>query len=492
MIILEDRSTLIPPAWCWRDEWISGYDSAFGLLQKFALLNAATAKQVAEAFLNRTSRRRTAILRSVDVDLRESALFDIALMANVFRTRSAVVAAAFLDQRCQTPGESQARLKWCRLCMSWGLHLPCSQLTLARTCPLHGIALQDRCDHCGGHILYRLNEESFARPFMCPGCETDLAPALRRTPSKVPRLRSEEKSRIALMQRHLDEHKRMKSQTVAVPTTFGEILVTQPRVELNDLQSYLGFIGQVSSELSSDGMQLHLALSEIERAECGYSRNVPDDEDRPNLGNGELPGFGIDKQIQVTKRIYTAVKHHVVRRVLGQHAKCSRQACQHLWWDMRGAITAPICPHAAAYLRWRMTWEGCGTPRYLERRRDIEYFGILGWLYSRPAPYPDTWAANEKAWMLSHIFRTACLGSYTAISRRVLADTQEARLQWSTEEGSPTGAKTFWALAEGTDAARRPRLFIPREHLPTVVPMKSSEHEAHTRWHRGQLGLIVR
>ena len=95
--IYEDTVGRRPPQWCWRPEWINGYDSSFGLLMKFALLNALTAADMATAFVSRTCGRRTALLRTVDIDLRDHELFDLRALATAMRTDITLVANAFLS-----------------------------------------------------------------------------------------------------------------------------------------------------------------------------------------------------------------------------------------------------------------------------------------------------------------------------------------------------------------------------------------------------------
>lgn len=491
MRILQDAPTSIAKAWCWRDGWATGFDSAFGLLQKFALLNALTAKEIATLFLNRTSGRRTAVLRNVNVDLRDATLFDVTLIADTLRIQISTVRDAFLYQQFPMPAQSVSHLKWCPLCMGWGLHLPCTQMQMITTCPIHDVQLVQRCEACDGELPYFLSAEVFATPFSCPRCGLQLAQCLRRSPSRVPTLTVAETTRIGLMQRQLQMYSQMARPTIPVPTYHGEIVLSQPRVALSESQAYLTFIGQAACELGVS-QQLHLGLSPLARAECGHRGSDPNAEPTETVDAAREARFDTAAEIHIAKDVYRAIRRRLRRHLVAAHRKCLHDACSHLWWDMRAAVTVPICPVAAAFIRWRMTWEGCGTPRYLDAPRNMEYFGILAWLYSRPAPYPQSWSPQRKAWMLAHIFRAACLASFEAVVRSVNSDTAGATLRWRGEEGNPALETTYWAMNSDQAEGATPVLMTRRSHIEPLAQTSAAERHAHQDWHRSQLRQIVR
>jgi hypothetical protein len=99
MKIYEDTSPRNPPEWCWHRGWATGHDSAYGLLMKFAFLNALTARELAELFASRERGKRTKLLRTMHFDLRDSENFDHAAMARAFGTDMNTVEGAFLDRR---------------------------------------------------------------------------------------------------------------------------------------------------------------------------------------------------------------------------------------------------------------------------------------------------------------------------------------------------------------------------------------------------------
>lgn len=102
--------TVRPPVagWTWRDDWYSGIDSSFGLLMKFAMLNALSARELAKIFVSVNCRRRAAICGRPDVDLRSADVFDLEEMSNIFRVGQIQVRSAFL-QEILPEGEAQIK-----------------------------------------------------------------------------------------------------------------------------------------------------------------------------------------------------------------------------------------------------------------------------------------------------------------------------------------------------------------------------------------------
>lgn len=167
-------------AWCWRDDWATGFDSAYGLLSKFAKLNALGARELASLFIDRNCGQVTSILRAPKVDLRSGQVFNLLEIAHKLRLPPEQVHNAFILERI-TNGRRKSSdvLRWCPRCAHSGFHSPLFQMELLATCPAHGQALRAKCPACRRQIPYKLQADVFAAPFCCPYCSTDLAPALR-------------------------------------------------------------------------------------------------------------------------------------------------------------------------------------------------------------------------------------------------------------------------------------------------------------------------
>ncbi|MBZ2209816.1 hypothetical protein [Massilia soli] len=490
MRIFEDTFAITKPEWCWRVQWMTGFDSAFGLLMKFALLNALTGKEVATQFVSRKCGKRSALIRSVNVDLREHRLFDLAEMASALKTDIRSVEAAFVTTECADLSASSKELKWCELCMAWGLHLPVTQMHTVSQCPIHNRALLDRCVQCESAIPYTISAASFEKPFQCPTCQFDLAPRLRNARSWVPEVRTEHVTRINMMRKYVRGHDNMIAAAQQIPTLTEHCTSLRlPGRSEQQSPGYLAFVAQVLAELESNQGQSSLPLSPLSVARYGLNWSGPESIGEHCMGTDEEHRFQTTEEMAVVRQTYRAVKRRVLQQ-LGGHRRCVASACRHLWWDMRGARTSSFCPTAMSFIRWRMLWEGCGTPRYLDaKQKPLEFFGILGWLQARPAPYPDDWPVPRKAWMLAHIFSCVCLASYEALKKEA-EEEGGATMLWDARPTAPQ-AVTHWVLANSTDGAQLPVIFTPaRGLLRRLSPAPANKK--HHSWNADRLARIVR
>ena len=478
------------PEWCWHRRWTTKYDSAYGLLMKFAFLNALSARELAPLFVTRKRGMRTSLMRSLKFDFRDRENFDHDSMAAAFGTDLATIQSAFLDPRFVNPSESDSDLKWCEQCLAWGLHLTSFQMRVVTRCPLHTVELRDRCFTCDRSIPYIFNSQLFERPFCCPYCQADMAPHVKLVRAKLPALRQEQTILIERMNRYARAYGVVVKRELPIPaSTAQSSSLHLPGAGEGDIGAYINFLGQVVAQLAESDGQCCLPLAVITASRCGCdaSRSTHDPagcREPDRLFHGP---FGSEQEMQVAMDIYRALRRRIWRG-LGPHRQCVRLACQHLWWETRGTKTKAFCQAAAAYIRWRMLWEGCGTPRYLLVRRPLVYFGILGWLHSRPAPYPDDWTIERKAWLLAHIFANVITASYESIGRSLLKNPKT--ISWEASMSSPL-ATTHWALSD-PKSIEPTTLFTPARRLFIFVGSENTSTRIHLDWHTAQLRRIVR
>ena len=478
------------PEWCWHRRWTTKYDSAYGLLMKFAFLNALSARDLARLFVTRKRGMRTSLMRSLQFDLRDRESFDHDAMATAFGTDLATIQGAFLDQRFVNPLESDSHLKWCEQCLAWGLHLPSFQMRVVTRCPLHTVALRDRCFTCDRSIPYVFHSQLFEKPFCCPHCQADMAPHVKLARARLPALRQEQAVLIERMNRYARAYGDIVKRELPIPlSTAQSSSLHLPGAGDGQLGAYIHFLGQVVAQLAESDGQGCLPLAIVTTSRCGCdadrSADAPAGVREPDgLFHGP---FGSEQEMLVAMDVYRALRRRIWRG-LGRHRQCVRLACQHLWWETRGSTTKGFCQTAAAYIRWRMLWEGCGTPRYLQARRPLMYYGILGWLHSRPAPYPDGWTIGRKAWLLAHIFASVIMASYDAIERSLLKNPEA--ISWEASMSSPL-ATTHWALSD-PKSVEPTTLFVPARRLASVLGPANISTRAHLDWHTTQLRQIAR
>lgn len=498
--IILDQLRPLPPEWCWRDDWYTGLDSAYGLLMKFATLNALTAREIAQIVISKKCGRRTAICANPNVDLRDSSVFDLDVMAQTFRLSAAQVRSAFLwNVVPNSQSKSSDSLRWCGQCIARGFHTSIFQMSLGRCCPIHSTPLQWKCTSCRMEIPYRLRSDVTTKPFCCPHCGRDMAPGLRRDHVKVLIPRELERMRVEHMMaffRFEDVSLPVKLEINSKRLQLGQgELVIAPAEQGGYLSRYIGFVSHVLHDMgyTDTVSQVPLGIERVERIECGRYRMLLSDDDDGDLQRSWWPEAGdhggISKvtgedQLKSIHIVYRALRRHLWRHVVRNHRHCIINASRHFWWHMEGEVTTNFCPIAEAFIRWRMLWEGCGTPRYLyASAKKKEPFGLIGWISARPSPCPAHWSAATQFWVADHIFSSACIESFREQLMIAQKNQELGRISWEKEK-SAVRYDSYWAVA-GCDCKDRPALVYIRCPMSAPIP---SLREGTKRAHREELG----
>ncbi len=508
--IILDRPDPIETGWCWREDWITGFDSAYGLFSKFASLNAMGAREVAHIFASRVSGRRTAILRAPNVDLRTSELFDLSAMASILRLDSEQIRHAFLLEKLATRRRTCGdHLRWCPQCAKRGFHTAVFQLDLVTACPVHGCKLRCDCPKCHTKIPYRLKTDLFAKPFTCPSCKEDFAPALRTPTTRSLRMRESStdwitnlvtfftfEDEIVPVKMELNRRRRLLGIGEAVFSTG----------DWRRIQSeYTAFVTQALEDLRADtvGGQRALAFNQVSLTlklpiqHCEKPRDVRRRRARPMPVYGELKSSsllkkGWDAPLQSSYLLYSAVRRHLWRHVVRKHRDCTAVAARQMWWHMEGERTTAFCPVAEAFLRWRMYWEGCGTPRHLLAPMTKDPLGLVGWLGWGAPICPLGWTWDAERWVADHILARTLLGSFREFLQIALRDHARGKIFWNSH--ALTGKyESYWAIA-GKDTPRSPVRLYEQYHNPYHFRSMLSRQEngAHRALNRMQVARIVR
>lgn len=193
--IVEIREDELRSDYSWYTSWTTGCESIYALLSKFALLNCLPAREIASLFISRRCGRKTVLVERLDLDLREPELFDLPIIAKLCCTTEPAVTAGFVRPKyAHSLRETCPELRYCPQCLECGFHSALFQLTFIARCPIHHVALKQRCERCAGMIPYRLLPSVVQKPFLCPHCEACFAPALRAGPRQALRLSAETRS----------------------------------------------------------------------------------------------------------------------------------------------------------------------------------------------------------------------------------------------------------------------------------------------------------
>jgi len=509
--IVLDYPIKMEKSWCWRDDWVTGYDSAYGLLSKFGKLNAMGAKELAELFIDRNCGQRVAILRAPKVDLRSGQLFDLKEMAGVLRIDQERLKQAFLlDQLSNSRRKSSTVLRWCPSCARSGFHPSVFQLDLLRVCPTHGQLIRSRCPKCKASIPYRLQADVFSEPFCCSACHTDLAPVLRNCRTRSLKLRESETSWINSMVElcefedrmvpiRLDLNRRRRSLGV------GEVAFAQPDWR-RDESEYIGFIKKVLEDLECEcrGTQRKLPFDTVAvtTMRAPATARQPGDERRRRVRRTKAPievetslilKRGWDARLRASYLVYSSVRRYLWRHVVAGHHACICSAGSHLWWHMEGEKTTGFCPVAEAFLRWRMHWEACGTPRYLMAPMRKDPLGIAAWMGADAPICPQGWAWETEQWVSDHVLAHACFGSFREYLDMALRNNEKNKIVWNGH--ALTGRyDTYWAVT-GRNTSESPIRIYEQQRamaeLKSLVNLQPTG-KVHLHEHRVRLSLICR
>jgi hypothetical protein len=508
--ILLDRPEPIQQSWCWRDDWITGFDSAFGLLAKFATLNVMGARELADVFIDRRCGQRSTILRSPNVDLRTGALFDHGQLATVLRLDVEQIRHAFLLETFSNRlRPSREMLRWCPKCANRAFHTPVFQLELVSACPVHGCALRSKCPRCRTEIPYRLRPELFTVTFACPSCKMDFAPALRDANTRSLQIRSsmtEWITNLVQLFKFEDEILPVKMELNRRRRTLG---IGEAAFSPGDWRriaaEYTTFITQALEDLAADtaGGQRSLPFSDLSRTlkRPSYRSNKLPTERRRRSRPPASPDSaqcssylkqGWDERLRAAYQVYSAVRRHLWRDVVSRHRGCAATAAAQMWWHMEGEKTKAFCPVAEAFLRWRMYWEGCGTPRLLFASMAKDPHGLSGWLSWGAPICPAGWTWESEQWVSDHVLGRTLLGSFREFLQIALRNHQRDKIVWDSHV--LTGKyESYWAIA-GKDTPLAPIRLYEQFHVPYRLRSLLDGHagRSHRELNRMQVARIVR
>ncbi|XLZ71453.1 hypothetical protein ABT364_05655 [Massilia sp. SR12] len=495
-------------AWCWRDDWYVLYDSSYSLLSKFALLNSVLAREIVDIVVSRRSRKRSAMVSNPDMDLRDGKIVDFDVLKALFRLPEQSLRDAFLlDYIPNSLPRSSPTLRWCSHCLARGYHMPLFQMNLTRVCPIHEIALCDACPECHRSISYRLRSDVFHDPFRCPHCKFDLAPLLRNARPGIMQLRQHDKTRLSLMRRFYSTEDQAICRVHELADQYkqsgmSELALSKPHSHELDSR-YAGFISQVLRDLgvSSDTKQQTFALESIDCHRCNSGRNILLDDDdpyapqeTPTLNAGGRPRsvrHGDNGTFGELSVLYKAIRRHLWRHEIFPHRYCVSRAAGHLWWNVEGERMSVFCPDALAFMRWRMMWEGCGTPRYLLSAPQHDAFGILGWLLARPCPCPPHWSNPTKQWVIKQIFAGTCLKSYRDLKMHAGDEFKQGETLWSRNREA-VQCECLWAVAGGDSIESPATVYLQYGKATKPDPINLADLSLHRMRLKEQLNLIMR
>ncbi|WDD90301.1 hypothetical protein Bsp3421_000126 (plasmid) [Burkholderia sp. FERM BP-3421] len=380
-ILLPDDQPIEHAPWCWRDDWHARGESSLALLAKFQRLNALSCAVLIDTFVCRDVRRNV----PRDHDLRDARRFDVPRMMAILRLSVTDVAAAFVMPSHRLERIAFATLRWCPKCSQEGVHLCAFQYRATEQCPVHRGPLAQHCEQCGAAIPYRLRPDLLRAPFHCLECSHPWF-----TPARGPdNFRVGQAYRSLLRERAADR--------LPAIGTEGALLRSRRATRRHPL----------SVEQEREALHVRLPREPVWTM-FGRSDAIKDDpaqddtEQEGGTDDGDIDAYGC----------YRAVRRWIMREYCVRHRACIATAAWHLSWSLTGGTTAPFCPIAQAFLRWRCKWEGFGTPSALLQPPLHGPLGLSVWLSLYAPVAQRSWSHAASRWVVMHLLGRACIDSF--------------------------------------------------------------------------------
>lgn len=455
--------------WSHRSSWISGNESAYALLAKFAELNALSNRELCEVFVI-PKKRGSSTSWLPKVDLRSSEGIRIAQLSNLIGVDSVQLEYAFVSKLFPNAWSlSSEVLVWCPQCALQGFHSAAFQLNFCLSCPVHHTALRRACPQCKSQVPYTLNARQAKPLFTCINCSADFARKIRTVSSAL----SLDDSTQFLQRDHIE----LIRFTDSLPTLFNACRAALGRPNLpiqigkadfyRRSSEFRRFVADVLVAVSSHGASPQLFLLEP-------VASLSNPFEYPVQKNNSVG----DEALREASALYRSLKRKIYRQYCRGHSSCIRAAMKTLWWDMEGERTPVFCPIAIAFLRWRMAWESCRVPSMLDAGKPRIAYGLVAWLASEAPIGSPLWTKHVDAWLRTHLLACACLDTFAEWLGYI--SHQKSQVRWTREVTQRFG-KRHWACSGRGTSDEPALLFMEPPYKVISIPCAASgSHLRHT------------
>lgn len=463
MRIIVPRDEEMKLSHCWMDFWVSPYESAFSLLSKYTYLNALRTPDIGREFVRKKLGKISAQNNPINFCLLQPTHLDQEKMSLAMRLDMGAISYSFIPDGIKPSSIPVSEfLRFCPTCLKIGYHSVAHQFELLDVCPIHHIKIQSNCMNCNGAIQYRLNSTVFAKPFCCPHC---LSLCYGAGLDDITRYKSLRKSEaqyfgdlielFALKQQVFDTA--VDIQRASALFDQQPILIANP-ANTRSKSSYLSFLGSALKYALPEFRPVNELFS-CDLTWIQYSGFISPDARKARAAYQQYPCQTLDifdwrlkdNKLFEMRPIYKSIRRYILRRILKKHRACVRTAANHIWWNIDGESTQPICTLSYAYIQWLSFWEGTAIPQQLFMKPTHPPFRVMAWLCDA-APYtPTTWPLNAARWLRCRVFALDCLRSFytwVAVAQRMVK--QKNSLTWA-KTYSSEHATAFWLAQQRED-----------------------------------------
>jgi len=481
-----DRASSLVASYCWRENWVSQAESIYSLLQKFAFLNALGARQIGAEVLSEPLRSVIQV-KQVSVELTNVASFDWSRLGHLFRIDTAALANAFLAHPHVDQSTVSRQLRYCPRCLQGGFHAAIFQLQFVLECPIHDLPLLAACARCGKDIAYTFNSANFRHPYHCPHCRQPLATGSEGT-RLGPSMIMGAADRI-LLGRVAESTIRKATLIAPVANQYRELSFFMQGVDVRP-DRYKDEYWRAFARFSDEVISLIDGRLSVEQHITEASYEQPAKPSRTPNGDAWMRW---DQSLWSIVPIYKAIRRRLWRRLMVGHRRCVVGTARAIWWRILGESTGPLCTDAFAFLLWRMSWEGIGTPQaLLAEPRHVPY-GIVTWLSDTAPICPEDWTRIAKGWLVSRVFALHCLESYLDCISYAQMCEMSKNYYWVSQRSYGVRQPKQWSYSGGTREEHTIRFFQEDSAEPLLrrargaVPVKQ-----HWRWNQAQILSVKR
>ncbi|MEK3934444.1 hypothetical protein MKY41_03920 [Sporosarcina sp. FSL W7-1349] len=366
----------------WSTDWMQEYESPWGILEKFMWANAIDGNTVLELVGNENVKR----LKNIsNAGSRHRSLIsfmgmDSKVSKNIIGMDLKVYHDNLVDKVMHiTPhikhvgNYYQSNLFYCPICLSRGYHSILHQLRMFDHCAFHPEQeLMDRCEKCNQLMPEYLINRSQKEAFRC-NCghhflNSDNIRSIFSSWTEKPKIKNKTISSWLKLSKD-----KVHKYYVIYPFDNYE------KYQVVDNKDYLRFIPKLLVKAFSEDAEDALNNEAIKISSQAGIFNIKNNyqqlkdiytEAFPYLFSSnnftekhkdDSIYFEIYKQ---TRIIYKAITRYILRKTIKEHSKCVKIF-------NKARQNGDICPHALAFISWKLECEGIDASWKIERRNNI-------------------------------------------------------------------------------------------------------------------------
>ncbi len=391
-IIIDDLSLNTSRMLTWREEWISEYESPWGIIEKFRYANAFSVDNIFDILgADNTKNKKIKSWSQKERDLItlyglsksqvKSVLgFDMHNSNRYYHEKNFGIDISLKHMKKYL----RDTVFYCPECFKIGYHSIWFQNTMVKKCPFHNIPLQEKCPVCNKSIPYEIDKGNAREPFKCFCGYSYFNDSNQRIFSDIweenksleiisPELLSWE----SLNSKHLDKLKLIYFDGKSVKNPNSDI-INLIISTISDNQ-YYSIKPTVKHYKTASIRNINIIKNTY--GEKAYYLKIPNKEVR-NLRDYKRhsPNKTVDLKYKdfysdmykSYRQILSSVCRYIRRKVIYKHKKCINKLLKNS--TIIYNKDEKICPYAYAYIMWRKSVQNCLVSNLFQNKNeDINY-----------------------------------------------------------------------------------------------------------------------